>query len=203
MSSKFEKIQAVKGMNDILPPVSARWEWLEDKVRSLMARHAYLNARTPIVEPTALFVRGIGEATDIVEKEMYSFEDRLNGEQLTLRPENTASLVRAATEHSLLYDGGKRVDVTVTGSLETTSGTMLREAAVLVDGQKVGVVGNGKSIELSITPGQHASLKVKYSPSTGTSWASHTHPRQSRSWLRRMSARMRASSSSPSKGLVR
>jgi histidyl-tRNA synthetase len=109
MSSKFEKIQAVKGMNDILPPVSARWEWLEDKVRSLMARHAYLNARTPIVEPTALFVRGIGEATDIVEKEMYSFEDRLNGEQLTLRPENTASLVRAATEHSLLYDGGKRL----------------------------------------------------------------------------------------------
>ena len=90
-----EKIQAVKGMNDILPPDSARWEWFESKVRALMARYGYANVRTPIVEPTALFVRGLGEVTDIVEKEMYSFEDRLNGEQLTLRPENTAGVVRA------------------------------------------------------------------------------------------------------------
>jgi histidyl-tRNA synthetase len=104
-----EKLSAVKGMNDILPPDSARWEWLEDKVRALMARYAYRNVRTPIVEPTALFVRGLGEVTDIVEKEMYSFEDRLNGEQLTLRPENTAGLVRAVAEHSMLYDGGKRL----------------------------------------------------------------------------------------------
>ena len=74
-----------------------------------MARYAYRNVRTPIVEHTALFVRGIGEVTDIVEKEMYSFEDKLNGEKLTLRPEGTASLVRAVTEHSLLYDGGKRL----------------------------------------------------------------------------------------------
>ena len=96
-------------MNDILPPDAARWEWLEDKVRALMARYAYRNIRTPIVEPTALFVRGLGEVTDIVEKEMYSFEDRLNGEQLTLRPENTAGVVRAVIEHSLLYDGGKRL----------------------------------------------------------------------------------------------
>jgi histidyl-tRNA synthetase len=96
-------------MNDILPPDSARWEWLEEKVRGLMARYAYRNIRTPIVEPTALFVRGLGEVTDIVEKEMYSFEDRLNGEQLTLRPESTAGVVRAAAEHSLLYDGGKRL----------------------------------------------------------------------------------------------
>ena len=104
-----EKISAVKGMNDILPPDSARWEWLEAIVRDLMGRYAYRNIRTPILEQTALFVRGIGEVTDIVEKEMYSFEDRLNGEALTLRPENTASVVRAVTEHSLLYDGGKRL----------------------------------------------------------------------------------------------
>ncbi len=104
-----EKISAVKGMNDILPAESARWEWLEGLVRECMARFAYRNIRTPIVEHTALFVRGIGEVTDIVEKEMYSFEDKLNGERLTLRPENTASVVRAVTEHSLLYDGGKRL----------------------------------------------------------------------------------------------
>jgi len=104
-----EKLVAVKGMNDILPPDSARWEWLEEKVRSLMARYAYRNIRTPIVEPTALFVRGLGEVTDIVEKEMYSFEDRLNGEALTLRPENTAGVVRAVAEHSMLYEGGKRL----------------------------------------------------------------------------------------------
>ncbi len=106
---KVEKLVGVKGMNDILPGDSARWEWLEDKVRTLMARYAYRNIRTPIVEPTALFVRGLGEVTDIVEKEMYSFEDRLNGEQLTLRPECTAGVVRAVAEHSLLYDGGKRL----------------------------------------------------------------------------------------------
>ena len=103
------KLTAVKGMNDILPPDSARWEWLEDKVRTLMGRSAYRNIRTPILEPTALFVRGTGETTDIVEKEMYSFEDRLNGEQLTLRPENTPGVVRAAIQHNLTYDGGKRL----------------------------------------------------------------------------------------------
>ncbi len=104
-----DKINAVKGMNDILPPASARWEWLEGIVRDQMARFAYRNIRTPILEHTQLFVRGIGEVTDIVEKEMYSFEDKLNGEHLTLRPENTASVVRAVTEHSYLYDGPKRL----------------------------------------------------------------------------------------------
>ncbi len=104
-----DKLNAVKGMNDILPPDSARWEWLEAIVREQMARFAYRNIRTPILEQTALFVRGIGEVTDIVEKEMYSFEDRLNGEQLTLRPENTAGVVRAVTEHSFLYDGPRRL----------------------------------------------------------------------------------------------
>ena len=74
-----------------------------------MDRYAYRNIRTPIVEPSALFIRGLGEVTDIVEKEMYSFEDKLNGEQLTLRPESTAGVVRAVVEHSLLYDGGKRL----------------------------------------------------------------------------------------------
>ncbi len=106
---KAQKLVGVKGMNDILPPDSAQWEWLEAQVRALMARYAYRNVRLPIVEPTALFVRGLGEVTDIVEKEMYSFEDRLNGEQLTLRPEGTAGLVRAVVEHNLLYEGGKRL----------------------------------------------------------------------------------------------
>lgn len=108
-SVKPERILAVKGMNDILPPESAQWEWFENKIRSLMDRYAYRNIRTPIVEPSALFIRGLGEVTDIVEKEMYSFEDKLNGEQLTLRPESTAGVVRAVVEHSLLYDGGKRL----------------------------------------------------------------------------------------------
>ena len=106
---KGEKIASVKGMNDILPLDSARWEWLEGKFRDLMGRYAYRNIRTPIVEPTALFIRGLGQVTDIVEKEMYSFEDRLNGEQLTLRPEATAGVVRAVVEHSMLYEGGKRL----------------------------------------------------------------------------------------------
>ena len=104
-----EPLQAVKGMNDILPPQSARWEWFEDAVRSLMRRYGYANVRTPIVEPTALFVRGLGEMTDIVEKEMYSFEDAMNGDRLTLRPENTAGVVRAMNEHSFLREGGKRL----------------------------------------------------------------------------------------------
>ncbi len=104
-----EPLKAVKGMNDILPPDSARWEWFEGKVRALMARYAYANVRTPIVEPTALFVRGLGEVTDIVEKEMYSFADALNGDKLTLRPEATAGIVRAMIEHNALYNGPMRL----------------------------------------------------------------------------------------------
>lgn len=106
---KIEKLTAVKGMNDVLPPNSAAVEWLEARVRGLMSRYAYRNIRTPIVEKTPLFVRGLGDVTDIVEKEMYSFEDRLNGDPLTLRPEATAGVVRAVVEHSMLYDGGKRL----------------------------------------------------------------------------------------------
>ena len=112
--AKTEKLTAVKGMNDILPPESARWEWFETKVRALMARYAYANVRTPIVEPTALFVRGLGEVTDIVEKEMYSFEDSMNGDKLTLRPEATAGIVRAMVEHNALYNGPMRVWSAVT-----------------------------------------------------------------------------------------
>jgi histidyl-tRNA synthetase len=106
---KFSPLQAVKGMNDILPPESANWNWLEDTVRALMTRYGYANIRTPIVEPTSLFVRGLGEVTDIVEKEMYSFQDAMNGDRLTLRPEATAGVVRAVNEHTLLHEGGKRL----------------------------------------------------------------------------------------------
>jgi histidyl-tRNA synthetase len=104
-----DRLSAVKGMNYILPPKSAAWEWFEQQVRELMRSYGYQNLRTPILEYTPLFVRGIGEVTDIVEKEMYSFTDALNGEQLTLRPEGTAAVVRACIEHGLLYDGGKRL----------------------------------------------------------------------------------------------
>jgi histidyl-tRNA synthetase len=111
--SKTSRIHAIKGMNDLLPPESGRWEWLESTVRELMVRHAYRNIRTPMLEHTALFVRGIGEVTDIVEKEMYSFDDRSDkygdNDHLSLRPEGTAGVVRAAVEHNLLYDGGKRL----------------------------------------------------------------------------------------------
>jgi histidyl-tRNA synthetase len=96
-------------MNDILPEEAERWERLEDELRGWLRSYGYRNVRTPLLEHTALFKRAIGEATDIVEKEMYSFEDSLNGENLTLRPEATASTVRAALEHSLLYNGPRRL----------------------------------------------------------------------------------------------
>jgi len=101
-------IQAIRGMNDILPDEAGRWEALEEALRSWLRSYGYRNIRTPVLEQTALFRRAIGEATDIVEKEMYSFVDELNGEQLTLRPEATASTVRAAIQHSLLYNGPQR-----------------------------------------------------------------------------------------------
>jgi histidyl-tRNA synthetase len=113
-----ELLRAVKGMNDILPPSvprteklpdSALWQWFETTVRSVLARYGYQNLLTPIVEPTALFVRGLGEVTDIVEKEMYSWRDEMNGDQLTLRPEATAGIVRAMIEHNALYNGPLRI----------------------------------------------------------------------------------------------
>jgi histidyl-tRNA synthetase len=102
-----EPLQAVRGMNDVLPEEAALWEFLEDTVRDVFRQYGYRNIRTPIVEKTELFVRGVGEVTDIVEKEMYTFDD--NGESLSLRPEGTAPTVRAALEHNLLYDGPKRL----------------------------------------------------------------------------------------------
>ncbi|HWQ37653.1 MAG TPA: histidine--tRNA ligase [Burkholderiales bacterium] len=104
-----QPIQAVRGMNDILPAESATWEFFEDTLRDWLAAYGYRNIRMPILEKTELFVRSIGETTDIVEKEMYTFIDQLNGESLTLRPEGTASCVRAAIQHNLLYAGPQRL----------------------------------------------------------------------------------------------
>ncbi|MDF1764639.1 MAG: ATP phosphoribosyltransferase regulatory subunit, partial [Oleibacter sp.] len=89
-----KKIQAIRGMNDLLPNQSPVWQYLEGTVKDCLAAYGYNEIRMPIVEQTALFKRSIGEVTDIVEKEMYTFEDR-NGDSLTLRPEGTASCVRA------------------------------------------------------------------------------------------------------------
>ena len=104
-----ETLQAVKGMNDILPDEAGLWLWFEDVVRDWLHSYGYRNIRMPLVEPTALFKRAIGEVTDIVEKEMYSFEDALNGDHLTLRPEGTASCVRAVLQHNLLYNAPQRL----------------------------------------------------------------------------------------------
>lgn len=102
-------LQAVRGMNDILPDEAQLWLWFEDTVRDWLESYGYRNIRMPLVEPTRLFKRAIGEVTDIVEKEMYSFIDGLNGEELTLRPEGTASCVRAVLQHSLLYNAPQRL----------------------------------------------------------------------------------------------
>lgn len=118
MANNNIALQAVKGMNDILPPSvprtdklpdSALWAWFETTVRTVLSRYGYQYLLTPIVEPTALFVRGLGEVTDIVEKEMYSFTDSMNGDKLTLRPEATAGIVRAMVEHNALYNGPLRI----------------------------------------------------------------------------------------------
>ena len=101
-------IQAIRGMNDCLPEVSGTWQKVESVLRQVVANYGYQEIRTPIVESTDLFKRSIGEVTDIVEKEMYTFEDR-NGDSLTLRPEGTASCVRAGNEHGLLYNQQQRL----------------------------------------------------------------------------------------------
>lgn len=107
--SKVVKLSGVKGMNDLLPDDAGLWQALERKLAAWFAAYGYRNLRTPVLEQTALFRRGIGEATDIVEKEMFSFTDRLNGDELTMRPEFTAGIVRATVEHNLLYNGPRRV----------------------------------------------------------------------------------------------
>lgn len=102
------KIQAIRGMNDILPEQTPVWQFVEGKVRKVLAQYGYQEIRMPIVEQTDLFKRSIGEVTDIVEKEMYTFDDR-NGDSLTLRPEGTAGCVRAAEQHGLLFNQTRRL----------------------------------------------------------------------------------------------
>lgn len=103
-----KQIQAIRGMNDILPEHTGRWQQLETVIRDLLAGYGFSEIRMPVVEQTELFKRSIGEVTDIVEKEMYTFADR-NGDSLTLRPEGTASCVRAGNEHGLLYNQTRRL----------------------------------------------------------------------------------------------
>lgn len=101
-------IQSIRGMHDILPDQSAAWQYLEGTIRTLFTQYGYRELRTPVLESTELFCRSIGEVTDIVEKEMYTFEDR-NGDSLTLRPECTASCVRAGIQNGLLYNQQQRI----------------------------------------------------------------------------------------------
>ncbi|MDP4590489.1 MAG: histidine--tRNA ligase, partial [Burkholderiaceae bacterium] len=102
-------LSAIRGMNDLLPDASGAWLKLENVLTKWLSLYGYRYMRTPVLEHTRLFTRGIGEVTDIVEKEMYTFSDALNGDSLTLRPEFTAGVVRAAIEHHLLYDRPQRV----------------------------------------------------------------------------------------------
>ncbi|MFK7864996.1 MAG: histidine--tRNA ligase [Pseudohongiellaceae bacterium] len=102
------KLQAIRGMNDILPAQSLTWQYLESTFKKVVHRYAYQEIRFPVVEQTQLFKRSIGEVTDIVEKEMYTFDDR-NGDSLSLRPEGTAVCVRAADQHGLLYNQQQRL----------------------------------------------------------------------------------------------
>ncbi len=103
-----KNLQSVRGMRDILPDQSSSWQFIEDTARKLFNSYGYKELRTPIIEPTELFKRSIGDATDIIEKEMYSFEDR-NGDSLTLRPEGTAGCVRAGMQHGLLHNKQQRI----------------------------------------------------------------------------------------------
>jgi histidyl-tRNA synthetase len=104
-----DKFQSIKGFYDILPEAAPLWFKLEDTARRILAQYGYNNIRMPLVEATDLFVRSVGEHTDIVEKEMYAWVDALNGDKLTLRPEGTAGCVRAVVEHSLTYNGPQRL----------------------------------------------------------------------------------------------
>ncbi len=108
MAKQQQAIQAIRGMNDILPEQSPYWQWLENKARQVLSAYGFQEIRLPIVEKTELFKRSIGEVTDIVEKEMYTFDDR-NGDSLTLRPEGTAGCLRACLEHGLLHNQSHRL----------------------------------------------------------------------------------------------
>ena len=102
------KLQSIRGMNDLLPEQSATWQYLERTVAEVLSRYSYGEIRFPILEQTELFKRAVGEVTDIVEKEMYSFDDR-NGDSLSLRPEGTAGCVRACTQNGLLHNQTQRL----------------------------------------------------------------------------------------------
>ncbi|PSB91932.1 histidine--tRNA ligase [Candidatus Pandoraea novymonadis] len=106
---RISRLTGIKGMNDILPQDESLWDFFEETVRAILRAYGYQHIRTPILEQTQLFLHGLGQVTDIVEKEMYSFTDILNGQKLTMRPENTAAVVRAALEHNLLYSGPQRL----------------------------------------------------------------------------------------------
>lgn len=108
-TKKQPQLQSVKGMNDVLPVEGIHWENLEIMLREWLTSYGYRLIKTPVLEPTSLFRRGIGEVTDIVEKEMFSFVDRLNGDELTLRPEFTAGIARATIQHNLTYAAPQRV----------------------------------------------------------------------------------------------
>ena len=108
MAKQAQAIQAIRGMHDILPEQSPYWQWLEHHARQVLTAYGYQEIRLPIVEKTELFKRSIGEVTDIVEKEMYTFDDR-NGDSLTLRPEGTAGCLRACLEHGLLHNQTHRL----------------------------------------------------------------------------------------------
>jgi histidyl-tRNA synthetase len=104
----MKTFRSIRGMPDVLPGETVRWQWVEDTARAVLAAHGYREIRLPVLEHTGLFARSVGETTDIVEKEMYSFEDR-GGESVTLRPEGTAGCVRACEEHGLLYNQTQRL----------------------------------------------------------------------------------------------
>jgi len=131
----LKTLQAVRGMNDVLPEDSALWQYFERTVADLLTTYGYQQVRMPIVEPTELFKRSIGEVTDIVEKEMYTFEDR-NGDSLTLRPEGTAGCVRAMLQQA----GGLLV---AGSSLMVYSGLRFVHEAV-AQGKPVAAINQGR-----------------------------------------------------------
>lgn len=121
-----KNIQAIRGMNDYLPADTAIWQRIESILKQVLSGYGYSEIRMPIVEQTPLFKRAIGEVTDVVEKEMYTFDDR-NGESLTLRPEGTAGCVRAGIEHGLLY-----IRNSVCGTSVRCSAMNVRKKVVIV-----------------------------------------------------------------------
>lgn len=104
----MSKLQGLRGMNDLLPEQSPAWQYVESTLRTLLSRYGYREIRTPILEDTSLFQRSIGEATDVIEKEMYTFDDR-NGESISMRPEFTAGIARSVIEHNLAHNQSLRL----------------------------------------------------------------------------------------------